>query len=72
MNIDKNMLSALASLDDASLMAAIRMIAASSGMDIGTSFNGEALSSLRNAMRGATDRDIEEIKKIFESYKGKK
>ena len=72
MNIDKNMLNALASLDDSSLISAIRMIALSSGVDIGASLDGEAISSLRNAMRGATDRDIEEIKKVFESYKGKK
>ncbi|MBQ6613752.1 MAG: hypothetical protein IIX18_00360 [Clostridia bacterium] len=73
MNIDKNMLNALASLDDASLAAAIKMIAASGGVDIGSvKLDSSSLASLRSAMLGASDRDIEEIKKVFDSYKGKK
>ena len=53
MNIDKNMLNALASLDDASLATAIKMIAASGGVDIGrVNLDSSSLASLRSAMLG--------------------
>ncbi len=69
MKIDKNLLDQLANLDDASLSAAIRMIAASSGMDLGgTTFDANSLAALRSAMRGATDADIANAKRIFEGY----
>ncbi|MBQ5389922.1 MAG: hypothetical protein IIU58_03350 [Clostridia bacterium] len=69
MKIDKNLLEQLANLDDRSLTAAIRMIAASSGMDLsGTSFDRAGLDALRNAMRGATDADIANAKSILEGY----
>lgn len=70
MNIDKNLLSSLASLDDKSLVAAIKMFAASGGLDIGNaSLDKERLDALRSAMRGATDADLENAKKLFEGYK---
>lgn len=71
MKIDKNMLDRLADLDDRSLSAAIRMIAASSGIDLGdTKLDPASLNALRTAMRGATDEDIANAKSIFEGYSG--
>lgn len=74
MNIDKNLLNSLAALDDASLSSAIRMIAATSGADLGgMSFDASQLAALRSAMRGATDEDIAAIKNLFDDYnKGNK
>ncbi len=70
MNIDKNMLSQLANLDDKALLSSIRMIAAASGIDLsGTSLDASQLNALRSAMRGATDADLEYAKNIFKGYK---
>ncbi|MBE6680155.1 MAG: hypothetical protein E7598_06500 [Ruminococcaceae bacterium] len=70
MNIDKNLLSQLANLDDKSLTAAIRMVAMSGGVNIGNEpFSKERLDALRAAMRGATDDDLANAKKLFEGYK---
>lgn len=70
MNIDKNLLSQLAGLDDKSLIAAIRMFAASGGIDIGNApLDKSRLDALRAAMRGATDEDVANAKKLFEGYK---
>ena len=73
MEIDKNILNSFASLDDASLLAAIKMIAAQSGVDMGSiGFEPSQLSMLREAMRGATDRDISKLKNLFNGGKGNK
>ncbi len=70
MNIDKNMLQSLASLDDAALSAAIRMIAASSGLHLGNAeFSKTTLDALRSALRGANEADIAKAKQIFEGFK---
>ncbi len=70
MKIDKNMMAKLAAMDDASLMASIRMIAAASGVDIGTvTFDQAQLAALRQAMLGATDDDIAHAKDILEGYR---
>lgn len=70
MNIDKNMLNALASLDDKALAATIRMIAATSGLDLGNmQFDPKTLDALRAAMRGANDEDVANAKRIFEGFK---
>lgn len=70
MKIDKNLLAQLASLDDKSLLGAIKMIASASGVDLGTTeFDPSQLDALRSAMRGATDEDIENAKRIFEGYR---
>ena len=69
MKIDKNMMAKLAAMDDASLMASIRMIAAASGVGIGTvTFDQAQLAALRQAMLGATDDDIAHAKDILEGY----
>ncbi len=73
MNIDKNILSSFAALDDEALLSAIKMIAASSGVDIGsTDFDPAQLNALRSAMRGATDEDIAMVKNLFDGFKGNK
>lgn len=70
MKIDKNMIAKLAALDDASLMDSIRMIAAASGIDIGTvTFDQAQITALRQAMLGATDDDIAHAKDILEGYR---
>ena len=70
MKIDKNMMAKLAAMDDASLTASIRMIAAASGVDIGSvTFDSEQLASLRQAMMGATDDDIALAKDILDGYR---
>lgn len=71
MNIDKNLLSQLANLDDKSLAAAVRMFAASSGIPIGDNLDKAGLDALRAAFRSATDEDVENAKRIFEEYKKK-
>ena len=67
MQIDKSMLNTLASLDDATLSAAIRMIASSSGLNLGNlQLDAKSLEALRAVMRGATDTDVANLKRIFE------
>lgn len=69
MNIDKNMLNTLASLDDKSLSATIRMIAATTGLDLGNmQFSPKTLNALRAAMREANDADVTNAKRIFEEF----
>lgn len=70
MNIDKNMLQSLATLDDAGLSAAIRMIASTAGLQLGNAeFSKTTLDALRSALRGANDADIAKAKQIFEGFK---
>ena len=70
MNIDKNLLESLAAMDDDSLAASIRAIAAASGVDLsGVSFDKSKLNALRTAMRGATDEDLERAKEILKGYR---
>lgn len=70
MNIDKNLLETLAGLDDATLVASIRAIAAASGVDLtGASFDKAQLDALRAAMHGATDADIDRAKDILKGYR---
>ena len=70
MNIDKNLLETLAGLDDATLTASIRAIAAASGVDLtGASFDKAQLDALRAAMGGATDADIARAKDILKGYR---
>ena len=69
MKIDKNMLQQLAALDDTALSAAIRMIAASAGIDLSkTALDPSGLAALRTAMRGASEEDLESAKRIFDGY----
>ena len=69
MNIDKNLLSQLAMLDDRSLAAAIKMFASSSGIPLDKPLDKSALDALRTAFRSATDEDVANAKRIFEEYK---
>ena len=70
MNIDKNLLETLAGLDDATLVASIRAIAAASGVDLtGARFDKAQLDALRTAMHGATDADIARAKDILKGYR---
>ena len=70
MNIDKNLLETLAGLDDATLVASIRAIAAASGVDLtGARFDKAQLDALRTAMHGSTDADIDRAKDILKGYR---
>ena len=70
MNIDKNLLETLAGLDDATLVASIRAIAAASGVDLtGARFDKAQLDALRTAMHGATDADIDRAKDSLKGYR---
>lgn len=70
MNIDKNLLASFAALDDASLMAAIKTVALSSGVKLPDEpIDKVRLDALRRAMMGATDEDIANAKKLFKGYK---
>ena len=69
MNIDKNLLTQLASLDDRSLAAAIKMFASSSGIVLDKPLDKKSLDSLRTAFKSATDEDVANAKRIFEEYK---
>lgn len=70
MNIDKNLLETMAGLDDATLVASIRAIAAASGVDLmGATFEKSQLDALRTAMRGASDADIAHAKDILKGYR---
>ncbi len=70
MNIDKNLLETMAGLDDATLVASIRAIAAASGVDLtGATFDKSQLDALRTAMRGASDADIAHAKDILKGYR---
>ena len=70
MNIDKNLLDKLAAMDDDSLAASIRAIAAARGVDLsGANFDKSRLDALRTAMRGASDEDIARAKEILKGYR---
>lgn len=69
MNIDKNLLLQLANLDDNALLCAVRMFASKGGISLGEIDKG-SLEKLRSALRGASDDDIANAKRIFEEYKG--
>ena len=70
MNIDKNLLETLAGLDDATLVASIRAIAAASGVDLtGARFDKAQLDALRTALHGAAGADIARAKGILKGYR---
>lgn len=72
MNIDKNLLETLAGLDDTTLVASIRAIAAAGGIDLPAAHLEHAqLDALRTAMRGATDADIARAKQILRGHASK-
>ena len=58
MQLDKNAIDKLLTLDDRALWQVIKMIAAQSGITLADSIGAGELSSLRSALSSATDADI--------------
>ncbi len=74
MNIDKNTLNMLLSLDDAHLAMFIRKLAGSAGLPLGSVELGqEQLNGIRKALSMATDGDISRAAELIKNYQmGKK
>lgn len=58
MQLDKNAIDKLLTLDDRALWSVIKMIAAQSGVALADNISSAELSALRNALGSATDADI--------------
>ncbi|MBP3376448.1 MAG: hypothetical protein J6L83_06750 [Clostridia bacterium] len=74
MNLDKNSINMLLSLDDTRLAIVIRQLAQSSGIPADSLKLGPAeLSGIRSALSMATDGDISRAAELIKGYKmGKK
>ena len=74
MNLDKNTINMLLSLDDAHLATVIRQLAASAGISTNNLNLGESeLRGIRQALSMATDGDISRAAELLKGYKnGKK
>lgn len=74
MNLDKNSINMLLSLDDARLSVVIRQLAASAGIPSASLQLGEnELKSIREALSMASEGDISRAAELIKSYKqGKK
>lgn len=73
MQIDRSALEKLLSLNDRQLQYFITKLATESGIDPAT-FNMDLrdVQSIRRALSGATDQDLELVTKLYEQNKGKK
>lgn len=58
MQLDKNAIDKLLTLDDRALWSVIKMIAAQSGISLADNIGASELASLRAALGSATDADI--------------
>ena len=74
MNLDKNSINMLLSLDDARLSVVIRQLAASAGIPASSLTLGEnELKGIRQALTMATDGDISRAAELIKNYRqGKK
>jgi hypothetical protein len=72
MQIDRNALEKLLSLNDRQLLHVINRLAADNGIDL-SSFNIDAKSvqSVRQGLASATDSDIERVAKMYEQNRKK-
>ena len=69
MQLDRNMLNRLLSMNDEQFAAFIRSIAAESGLDpSGIGINTESIHSLRQALGNANDTDLERLNGIYQEY----
>lgn len=69
MQLDRNMLNKLLTMNDDQLAALIKSIAAESGLDpslIG--LNSENIQSLRQALGSASDEDLERLNGVYQDY----
>ena len=72
MQIDRNALEKLLSLNDRQLMYVINRLAAENGIDLsGFNIDAKDVSSVREGLRTATDSDIERVARMYESNRKK-
>ena len=70
MQLDKNTISKMLSLDDASLWQAITLIAKESGFDLSNkAMRPEDIAKLRTALSGASEEDIRKAAQQLEAHK---
>ncbi len=70
MKLDKKSLDDLLSLDDNGLKKAIEDVAKESGIDLsGFGISKNEIEAIRNALSGATDKDLENAEKQLNAYK---
>ena len=69
MQLDRNMLNRLLSMNDAQLAMLVQKIAAESGLSLSSAgLNTESIQSLRSALQNATDADIAKYNTLYEEY----
>ena len=71
MQLDKNAINKLLTLDDAGLWAVIRMIAAQSGVSLPDRMSAGEISAIRSALAGASDADIAAAGELISRMKEK-
>ena len=72
MQLDKNMLNRLMTMNDDQLAAFVQKIALESGIDpTMLGINPESIQSIRQALGSAKDEDIQQLNLIYEEYHNK-
>jgi hypothetical protein len=72
MQLDKNAIDKLLTLDDRGLWGVIKMIAAQSGLSLPNEIGSSELASLRSALGSASDADIAAASELLRAMKDKK
>lgn len=73
MNLDKNSINMLLSLDDARLSVVIRQLASSAGISPGSiNLGPNELNSIRQALSMATDGDLSRAAELIKNFKNGK
>jgi hypothetical protein len=73
MQIDRNALEKLLSLNDRQLKHVINKLAADSGIDLsGFNIDTKDIRSIREGLSSATDSDIEKVARMYEQNQRKK
>ncbi len=72
MQIDRNALEKLLSLNDRQLMHVINKLAADNGIDLdGFNIDTKSVRSVRQGLANATDSDIERVARMYEQNRKK-
>ena len=72
MQIDRNALEKLLSLNDRQLLHIINKLAADNGIDLsGFNIDAGSIDSIRRGLAGATDDDIERVARMYEQNRKK-
>ena len=72
MQLDKNAIDKLLTLDDRALWGVIKMIAAQSGVTLSNEIGSGELAALRSALGSASDADIAAASELLRAMKEKK